>query len=170
MPNFNTLRNARKPISTGLSATFTPSNHPLVCLKTQIFEHGQDGPTILAHTCRLGLEGIVSKRADLPTDRGAERTGSSPNASCGRSSSSWVTSHRPRRGVLSVRACARSCPRIDHPLAQRRTVVWEGRSREAPPYPDLLGFVRAMVDGLAGLGLLPPHTERLQNSIMAMKQ
>jgi bifunctional non-homologous end joining protein LigD len=25
-----------------------------------------DGATILAHTCRLGLEGIVSKRADLP--------------------------------------------------------------------------------------------------------
>jgi bifunctional non-homologous end joining protein LigD len=25
-----------------------------------------DGPTILEHTCRLGLEGIVSKRADLP--------------------------------------------------------------------------------------------------------
>jgi bifunctional non-homologous end joining protein LigD len=25
-----------------------------------------DGPTILAHTCGLGLEGIVSKRADLP--------------------------------------------------------------------------------------------------------
>src|SRR5713101_2082043 len=28
MPNSNTLRNARKPISTGLSAMFTPSNHP----------------------------------------------------------------------------------------------------------------------------------------------
>ena len=25
-----------------------------------------DGPTMLAHTCRLGLEGIVSKRKDLP--------------------------------------------------------------------------------------------------------
>src|SRR5262249_35620352 len=25
-----------------------------------------DGPTILEHTCRLGLEGIVSKRVDLP--------------------------------------------------------------------------------------------------------
>src|SRR6266849_1765969 len=28
MPNSNTLRNARKPISTRLSAMFTPSNHP----------------------------------------------------------------------------------------------------------------------------------------------
>jgi len=26
----------------------------------------QDGPTMLAHACRLGLEGIVSKRKDLP--------------------------------------------------------------------------------------------------------
>jgi bifunctional non-homologous end joining protein LigD len=25
-----------------------------------------DGPTMLAHTCRLGLEGIISKRGDLP--------------------------------------------------------------------------------------------------------
>ena len=25
-----------------------------------------DGPTMLAHTCRLGLEGIISKRKDLP--------------------------------------------------------------------------------------------------------
>ena len=29
-----------------------------------------DGPTILEHTCRLGLEGIVSKRADLPYKAG----------------------------------------------------------------------------------------------------
>src|SRR5712671_5727958 len=35
MPNSNTLRNARKPISTRLSAMFTPSNHPHDFPKTQ---------------------------------------------------------------------------------------------------------------------------------------
>jgi bifunctional non-homologous end joining protein LigD len=25
-----------------------------------------DGPTVFAHACRMGLEGIVSKRRDLP--------------------------------------------------------------------------------------------------------
>jgi bifunctional non-homologous end joining protein LigD len=33
-------------------------------LSEHLAEH--DGPTILEHTCRLGLEGIVSKRIDLP--------------------------------------------------------------------------------------------------------
>src|SRR5215211_8026760 len=29
-----------------------------------------DGPTVFAHACRMGLEGIVSKRRDLPVARG----------------------------------------------------------------------------------------------------
>jgi ATP-dependent DNA ligase len=33
-----------------------------------------DGPTIFEHACRLGLEGIVSKRADLPYRAGVSRT------------------------------------------------------------------------------------------------
>jgi ATP-dependent DNA ligase len=29
-----------------------------------INEHAEDGPTVLAHACRLGAEGIVSKKID----------------------------------------------------------------------------------------------------------
>jgi ATP-dependent DNA ligase len=35
-----------------------------------------DGPTVFAHACKLGLEGIVSKRRILPTIPAARRTGS----------------------------------------------------------------------------------------------
>jgi bifunctional non-homologous end joining protein LigD len=35
-----------------------------------------DGPTVFAHACKLGLEGIVSKRKDSPYARGARRIGS----------------------------------------------------------------------------------------------
>ncbi|MGH6934719.1 MAG: DNA ligase D, partial [Methylocella sp.] len=39
-----------------------PSGSPI-----RFSEHlGADGPTMLEHSCRLGLEGIISKRADLP--------------------------------------------------------------------------------------------------------
>jgi bifunctional non-homologous end joining protein LigD len=39
-----------------------PSTSPI-----RFSEHLEaDGPTMLAHTCRLGLEGIISKRSDLP--------------------------------------------------------------------------------------------------------
>jgi bifunctional non-homologous end joining protein LigD len=38
-------------------------------------EHlGGDGPTVFAHACKLGLEGIVSKRKDSPY-----RSGRSPD-------------------------------------------------------------------------------------------
>jgi bifunctional non-homologous end joining protein LigD len=35
-----------------------------------------DGPTVFAHACKMGLEGIVSKRKDRPTAPAAHRTGS----------------------------------------------------------------------------------------------
>jgi bifunctional non-homologous end joining protein LigD len=35
-----------------------------------------DGPTVFAHACKMGLEGIVSKRRTRPTVRGARPTGS----------------------------------------------------------------------------------------------
>jgi bifunctional non-homologous end joining protein LigD len=36
----------------------------------------EDGPTMFEHACRLGLEGIVSKRKEIcPTGRGAVSTG-----------------------------------------------------------------------------------------------
>jgi bifunctional non-homologous end joining protein LigD len=39
-----------------------PQNSPI-----RLSEHLEtDGPTMLAHTCRFGLEGIISKRKDLP--------------------------------------------------------------------------------------------------------
>jgi len=34
-----------------------------------------DGPTVFAHACRMGLEGIVSKRRDLPVARGGRSAG-----------------------------------------------------------------------------------------------
>ena len=34
-----------------------------------------DGPTIFAHACKLGLEGIVSKRKGLALDQGGDRDG-----------------------------------------------------------------------------------------------
>jgi bifunctional non-homologous end joining protein LigD len=33
-----------------------------------------DGPTVFAHVCRMGLEGIVSKRTDAPYRSGPSKT------------------------------------------------------------------------------------------------
>ena len=35
-----------------------------------------DGPTVFAHACKMGLEGIVSKRRDRPNVPAARPTGS----------------------------------------------------------------------------------------------
>jgi bifunctional non-homologous end joining protein LigD len=35
-----------------------------------------DGPTVFAHACKMGLEGIVSKRKDSPYRSGARLIGS----------------------------------------------------------------------------------------------
>ena len=44
------------------------SRHSVFC------EHiGGDGATVLEHACKLGLEGIVSKRADAPYRSGTRR-------------------------------------------------------------------------------------------------
>ena len=48
-------------------------------LLNEHFEH--DGPTVFAHACKLGLEGIVSKRKDPPY-----RSGRSPD---------WIKSKNP---------------------------------------------------------------------------
>ena len=41
----------------------------------QFVEHlTGDGPTIFDHVCRLGLEGIVSKRIDAPYRSGQSKT------------------------------------------------------------------------------------------------
>jgi bifunctional non-homologous end joining protein LigD len=45
-------------------------------LLNEPFDH--DGPTVFAHACRLGLEGIVSKRKDSPY-----RSGRSPDEELG---------------------------------------------------------------------------------------
>ena len=34
----------------------------------------EDGPTVFRHVCRMGLEGIVSKRIDAPYRGGPSRT------------------------------------------------------------------------------------------------
>jgi bifunctional non-homologous end joining protein LigD len=33
----------------------------------------EDGPTVFRHVCRMGLEGIVSKRADAPYRSGSSK-------------------------------------------------------------------------------------------------
>jgi bifunctional non-homologous end joining protein LigD len=44
----------------------------------QFVEHlTGDGPTVFEHVCRMGLEGIVSKRTDAPYRSGRRRCGSS---------------------------------------------------------------------------------------------
>ncbi len=42
----------------------------------QLMEHVEviDGATVFAHTCKLGLKGIVSKRRDRPYQHGRSRT------------------------------------------------------------------------------------------------
>ena len=41
----------------------------------QFVEHlTGDGPTVFEHVCRMGLEGIVSKRTDAPYRSGPSRT------------------------------------------------------------------------------------------------
>ena len=41
----------------------------------QFVEHlTDDGPTVFEHVCRMGLEGIVSKRVDAPYRSGPSRT------------------------------------------------------------------------------------------------
>ena len=45
-------------------------------LLNEHFEH--DGPSVFAHACKLGLEGIVLKRKDRPIDPAGRPTGSSP--------------------------------------------------------------------------------------------
>ena len=43
----------------------------------QFVEHlTDDGPTVFEHVCRMGLEGIVSKRADTPYRSGPSKCGS----------------------------------------------------------------------------------------------
>jgi bifunctional non-homologous end joining protein LigD len=44
----------------------------------------EDGPRLLGHACRLGLEGVVSKVRDAPYRSGRARSGSNPNASIAR--------------------------------------------------------------------------------------
>src|SRR5262249_3983509 len=52
---------ARKPLLQAIIASATASP----CIRFS--EHlAEDGPTMLEHACRLGLEGIVSKRIDMP--------------------------------------------------------------------------------------------------------
>jgi bifunctional non-homologous end joining protein LigD len=53
-------------------------------LLTEHFEH--DGPTVFAHACKLGLEGIVSKRKDSPY-----RSGRSPD---------WLKSTNPASAAM----------------------------------------------------------------------
>ena len=48
-----------------------------------------DGPTVFEHVCRMGLEGIVSKKVDAPNSSGPSKT--------------WLRSGAPReRGGLAI--------------------------------------------------------------------
>ena len=47
---------------------------------------GDDGPTVFRHACRMGLEGIVSKRTDAPYRSGPSKT--------------WVKSKNPASAAV----------------------------------------------------------------------
>ena len=96
-------------------------------LLNEHFEH--DGPTVFAHACRLGLEGIVSKRKDSPY-----RSGRTPD---------WLKSKNPasaggaprgggRLGQVSYMECRhfleppRQCPALTSP---RRAPFRHGPAR-----------------------------------------
>ena len=64
----------------------------------------EPGKIMLRHACRMGLEGVISKRADAPYRSGrGNATGSSRNARSARNSSSPAMCRRRRPGA----ACAR---------------------------------------------------------------
>ena len=72
-----------------------------------------DGPTVFAHVCRMGLEGIVSKRTDAPYHSGRSRT--------------WLKSKNPasaavrrERGV----ALASAHPGCCWPVIQSNRLRW----------------------------------------------
>jgi len=48
-----------------------------------------DGPRLFAHACKLGFEGIISKKADARTSRNAATHGSRSSACNGRSFRLW---------------------------------------------------------------------------------
>ena len=55
----------------------------------QLVEHlTEDGPTLFRHICRIGLEGIVSKRTDAPYRSGSSRT--------------WLKSKNPASDALRL--------------------------------------------------------------------
>ena len=59
-----------KPIATGIHNSELPSGR-----KLPLWPHiDGDGPTVFAHACKLGLEGVVSKRKNSPY-----RSGRSPD-------------------------------------------------------------------------------------------
>ena len=60
-----------------------------------------DGPTVFEHVCRMGLEGIVSKRSDAPYRSGRSRT--------------WLKSKKFRR----ARRCGGSAKRNGVSPSQR---------------------------------------------------
>jgi ATP dependent DNA ligase domain len=60
---------------------------------------GADGPLVFAHACKLGLEGIVSKRKDSRYRSGTEDAGRS-------SAAVSIPDHLLHRGTLRLRAKA----------------------------------------------------------------
>ena len=64
------------------------------------------GPAFHRHACALGLEGIVSKRLDAAYSPGQRGSGSRPNASTGRNSSSSAGPTPRAAGRSSARYCS----------------------------------------------------------------
>ena len=54
-------------------STFVPPAEPSIRFNEHLDE--EDGPLVFEHACKLGLEGIVSKRKDHATGPAARRTG-----------------------------------------------------------------------------------------------
>jgi hypothetical protein len=93
---------------------------------TDIVDHARD-PETWSLTFALGL------RLRLQSARTFIRAGISPGAKPSPWDSLMPTSNRSVSHPCSARVSATSRTAECGPV---RTVVWEGRSREAPPYPD----------------------------------
>jgi bifunctional non-homologous end joining protein LigD len=89
-----------------------------------------DGPTVFAHACKMGLEGIVSKRKDSPY-----RSGRSPHwlkmknpahAAVKRDQDGTPESFPPLQAAPSVRPSFRSCapPQVRTHAASHRCEVF----------------------------------------------
>ena len=64
------LRSVPLTVRKTMLAHILARSAPGLRLNDHLEEEEEDGPLVFAHACKLGLEGIVSKRRDLPYNSG----------------------------------------------------------------------------------------------------